>query len=419
MRPGYEKVEGVHYDRSMTGTVIMESSRARSNRNIFVIMFQLSVIMNSMFGSDEKLNILSLGSMLFFFVLMFVRVIMNGGDLGFTDELIVPIIFLAYMCLSVIWSADVSAARKQLWTEIQLFILFFFTYYLMITEGDTEDYFNAIYISGYGLLIFALIKYGGLAGYYRAIWSEGRVGGEIANENTFGMVFSNASIVALYKSIIQGRKKHWIGFALFALFGFSSGSKKTILMIALGIVGILILHYGVKRIYKALIASAAAILLGYGALRLPVFSVAYKRLDTFLTGNFDISDQRRRNMVKAGIEFFKERPVFGWGLNNYRSLYFEGEYSHNNFIELMVCLGLVGLVLYYTMYAIPMIRTARMVKRKDPRIEDTHLILLFMLVISFVFGYGMVQFYGKGAWMLIGVALAMVTRFKQESRWIV
>jgi O-antigen ligase len=108
-----------------------------------------------------------------------------------------------------------------------------------------------------------------------------------------------------------------------------------------------------------------------------------------------------------------------WGLNNYRSLYFEGEYSHNNFIELMVCLGLVGLVLYYTMYAIPIIRTARMVKRKDPRIEDTHLILLFMLVISFVFGYGMVQFYGKGAWMLIGVALAMVTRFKQESRWIV
>lgn len=392
----------------------MINRRSRINRNIFVIMFQLSVILNAVLGSDEKLNIIPRGVMLFFFALMFVRLITRGAGTRFTAELFVPVLFLIYMCVSTLWARNVSTAGKQLWTQVQLFALFFFTYSLMLTEGDTEDYFNALYVSGYGLMIYALIKYGGPVGYFNAIWDVGRVGGEITNENTFGKIFSDASIIAAYKAVMCGRKKHWISFALFAFFAFSSGSKKAILMIAAGIVGILILHYGIRKVYKALIGGGAAVGLGYILLRLPMFSVAYNRLDSFLAGSYDVSDQRRQNMISEGLRFFRERPIFGYGLNNFRVLYFEDEYSHNNFIEVMVSLGVIGLLLYYLMYLIPTVKTIGLIRAKDPRVRDCDLILLFMLAISFVFGIGMVQFYSKDVWVLLGVALAMTARFNRN-----
>src|SRR5699024_11610138 len=57
------------------------------------------------------------------------------------------------------------------------------------------------------------------------------------------------------------------------------------------------------------------------------------------------------NMINAGITFFEERPLFGHGIDSFRQLYFnyvgDYRYSHNNYVELLVSVGVFGTVIYY------------------------------------------------------------------------
>lgn len=56
-------------------------------------------------------------------------------------------------------------------------------------------------------------------------------------------------------------------------------------------------------------------------------------------------------MIKFGIEIFKNKPLIIYGLNNYKILLFKSigfeNYAHNNYIELKVDLGLIGVTIYY------------------------------------------------------------------------
>jgi O-antigen ligase len=55
----------------------------------------------------------------------------------------------------------------------------------------------------------------------------------------------------------------------------------------------------------------------------------------------------RARFIRKGWSLVAESPLAGRGLESFRWLSSEGVYAHNNYIELGVSLGLVGVVLYY------------------------------------------------------------------------
>ena len=67
----------------------------------------------------------------------------------------------------------------------------------------------------------------------------------------------------------------------------------------------------------------------------------------------DASTNTRINMIKYGFEMFKSNPILGVGIGNYAyygyHIYglFAEVYSHNNYIEMLSNIGIVGFISYY------------------------------------------------------------------------
>src|SRR5690606_22989098 len=82
-----------------------------------------------------------------------------------------------------------------------------------------------------------------------------------------------------------------------------------------------------------------------------------ENLALFLQGE-DVSEgslYARADFIQAGLELWREHPFFGLGSNQFR--YYMPEfglretYSHSNPIEILANYGLIGFVLYYSIYA--------------------------------------------------------------------
>lgn len=68
----------------------------------------------------------------------------------------------------------------------------------------------------------------------------------------------------------------------------------------------------------------------------------------------DASLAERKQLQKLAMNAFKEKPLLGWGANNF-SVYSEMNsgpflYAHNNYLELLSTLGIIGFSLYYGGY---------------------------------------------------------------------
>jgi len=73
----------------------------------------------------------------------------------------------------------------------------------------------------------------------------------------------------------------------------------------------------------------------------------------------DSSYQTRAEMVEQGLGLWEQAPLFGNGLDSFRALSGQGTYSHNNYVELLCCLGMVGTLLFYAIHAGVLIRAVR------------------------------------------------------------
>lgn len=386
----------------------------KPRKTLPTMAFQLCVIANNVFGSDDKMFTLSKLVMLLFFAIVALSVLFRGGKFRLGRNILLPIAFTIYSALTIIWAYSPNTASSQFVTQAQLFLLLVFTYLVMLDGATIKDYLDAVYLSGLGMIIFAMIRYDGLENYI-AIMEEGeRMGEEIANQNTYGMLFANAGLCAAYYMVMQKKKRHLVSVLLFAFFALSSGSKKATFLIIAGVLAISAIRFGIKNIYKTVIAGAVILVAAWYMLQLPIFETIRGRLESFMSGELNISDTRRMEMVEYGLGLFKLRPIWGYGLNNFRVLYVGRTYSHNNYVELLVSGGLVGLILYYLMYLYPVCTFLFGKNRKQILKNGLYLMLLLWLAVDLVFGTGMVQFYGKNAWILIGVALAAADKSYTE-----
>lgn len=376
----------------------------KRENGLTVLFFQICVVANNVFGSDAQLYVLSKILTLAFFCVVLLR-ILHKGTLQLNQILLLPLLFTAYCAATAFWAYDPDLVISQMITQIQLLVLLFFTFWAMNDGVTVLDYLRAVYVSGLGLAILALVRYGGVEQYTDAMLSGERMGGEIANQNTFGIVFGNAALSTVYYFLMQKKRIHILSFALFVLFAFSSGSRKAMLMILAGVIVISVLHYGIRRIYRTLILAAVVLVGAIFLLQTPVFGVLAQRLTAMLNGEQTASDRTRQSMIEYGLELFRERPLHGFGLDNFRALYIGRAYSHNNYIELLSSGGIIALVLYYLMFMLPA-GGLLLSRRKGEKLPAMHLMLLVWLAVELVFGVALVQFHHKNSWILAGMLMA-------------
>ena len=119
-------------------------------------------------------------------------------------------------------------------------------------------------------------------------------------------------------------------------------------------------------------------------------------------------DQNRIDYIKYGIEQFKKNPIFGNGF--FSSVYYLGTYTHNNFIELLINNGIVGLALYYIPHIVMLIRAIK-IGGKDKKASS----FIFMLFASLMIcDIGVITYYDRFIWILIATGVDLLSVVKKE-----
>ena len=121
-----------------------------------------------------------------------------------------------------------------------------------------------------------------------------------------------------------------------------------------------------------------------------LYDVLGKRMEDLFKELFGVaandgSLNARANMFSLGWEWFKQKPILGYGLNNFSLLYLEemgwATYSHNNFVEILVSGGLVGFAIYYSAYIYLFVKLIKVAFLKRDLIAITLLVFNLSLII--------------------------------------
>jgi O-antigen ligase len=217
----------------------------------------------------------------------------------------------------------------------------------------------------YGVLIGALVNYLFLLGFISPpfeIYNGFRAMGTVGNANVLALLM-NFSIVCsiLYISLYKPKRLFLlylsanIFFALYIIF--LTASKKGLFLATILLIMFLLMN--LKSIKKMVIISVLVVIALILFQKTVDQGEFFEQLGLF-TNRFDEtisvfqgksqggSTGERIRFIELGVNLFAERPIFGFGIDNYRI--FGRTYSHNNYIEVLVGLGLVGFIILMSMY---------------------------------------------------------------------
>lgn len=174
------------------------------------------------------------------------------------------------------------------------------------------------------------------------------------NANQVGVCCSY-SVLILLASIKKGDFRRTVIFAIpMLIVAGLTGSRKAIMTLIIGLVleAVWIPKKKRQKILLLLITVLLTITMFWLIYHFNAFyrilgKRVYAFFDYILGGTGDKSISSRSYMINYAMELFRQRPVTGIGLHNFKSVNQYGVYAHNNYVEMLSCLGLPGFLLYY------------------------------------------------------------------------
>ena len=288
---------------------------------------------------------------------------------------------------SVLWSINGDISLIIAGTVAQLVIYGLIVYeYFKQSNIRSERLLNAISIGVVSMGIYSMYYYG-FSGYFEHILFGFRVGGDINQENIYGNFAVMGLIVGVGQYLNKKSLLNVFVIVLSFLMVIGSGSKAAIISCMLGILILIVIKYGYGSLKKTAAAIACVLIVGWGLFTFLDDSAIVSRFvifsDFFTSQNVtDNSTETRLYMIKFGLEHFLYQPIQGYGANCFEVLYQRSTgwatYSHNNFVELLVDLGVVGFVLFYRIYFIILLKSKKLDKEAS--------IILVLLGITFING---------------------------------
>ncbi len=258
---------------------------------------------------------------------------------------------------------------------------------------------------------------------YLFISGELNASSERLGQSTFGNANNLAMVmmISLFCTcwfIVYGNKKHiFVNIALAILYLYVTaltGGRKFFLMPFIFLMLLLIFKFWrdkkLSSVLLILIFLVIVLSSAWAVINIPVLfnsiGVRFEGLLNFINGDLAASDPSTLNryiLIVNGWKWFLEKPLLGYGLNNYSGLYSDlwgSSYAHNNYIELMVDLGLVGVLVYYSFYIYTIVSLVK-IPSDTSGFRDFFLALIIVLGI---FEIGAVTYNLFEVQLLIGLA---------------
>lgn len=225
----------------------------------------------------------------------------------------------------------------------------------------------------------------------------------IFNANYLAVCGSITSIIILSREDSKISKRLLLVLYL-TFFGVLAGTRKAILALIVGIIVFVCSKYPKKLLRNTLIVLGIMITIYFALIKIPYLynAIGYRfvAVSNFLNGQSgDSSIYVRSVFIRKGMDEFKKSPIIGWGINCFKTLPGSLDtYSHNNYVELLFSVGIIGTIEFYSIHLFSIIYA--LVKRKS---IDKTCFCLGLSIISIVLfvDFSMVSYYERGSLIYI------------------
>ena len=325
--------------------------KIKLNDIINLIMF-LYILSLYIFTYQEGLNNVSNAIGLLLMGLIWLDRLFLRKRIIINSFLVVYSIFIIFSLFSVLYAIDSSVASIKVRTLILLFVLMLSLINYIDTLDKLHKFMKHFAYSGFFTSAYVIFN----ADFANIT----RFGSELGNVNAIGMILGISSVFCFYFMLEKKEIKFTPMLIINIIVIFLTGSRKSLLFIVFILI-VLIFSKREKKLennVKVFIWGAILVLIIlYVIYNVPIFyQIIGRRMENMLDfafgeGTKEGSMNMRFQMIQLGWDWFKERPLTGYGIDNYRLLLGEEigrvTYAHNNIIELLVGMGMFGTITYY------------------------------------------------------------------------
>lgn len=328
------------------------------------------------------------------------------------------IVFFAIWSLSsIIWATDKDIVFFYFIWYLQAVLLAFSIGTSINDISDIEFVLKCIVVGS------TLLSIRTLYGISLSSFGTFRLGDSIgSNPNELALKASLGCIIA-FRYFHEEKKRRYKILYLVAIIiplivVLFSESRKGILMvfIALFIYSIINSSNQIKFLRNTLMAIIGVMIVYYLMMHIEFFYNSFGRRFMLLFNIFDEgayvgnSIGNRLNAVELGMNAFIRKPIIGFGLGNFMVATGLRGYSHNNYIQILVDLGIVGIVLYYTFYIKNLFGMITTIKYN----RSLTSMLLSMMLVIIVIEYGLVSFNSDYVQLVLMLGFYIVRINKDE-----
>ena len=279
----------------------------------------------------------------------------------FDCNLFLYILFFVWGITSCFWAKNTGQFRTYAIDSFPVVVCAVMCLAAFIGHRMEPDEFNYLFILAGVLAAARFCCYTDWSGVFSGYYMRGTFGGlldNVTNYNNYTMIISGPCILAMYYSIVRG--KRWFYPVALVLLGilFLGGSRKNI--ITMPLIGVMFSMFvgDTQKKLKSLTAIVLAIAVGiYVLCTVPTLYQLRDAMLGMFTGLFnsaseeiDASTMDRMYLIRRAMEVWVEHPVTGVGWHNYRLYNDLKMYSHNNYTEMLACFGIIGFLLYYAIF---------------------------------------------------------------------
>lgn len=319
------------------------------------------------------------------------------------------LLFIFYSFLTVFWSWDTSATLSRTNTVFSVFLCMSVVYMVFDNACSLDNYYQAIMISGVIVSVYTLF-FIGIANVRLSTSILGRFEGDNFYSSINGMGMWMAVCTIIYAHRIANTRFRFLyltGLLPISMIAIAQ-SRTALIEVVFGIV--LVILYKIKdsttfskKIWQFMVGLVLLVILFYTFIHLDVFSGLYDRMRSIFgltTIHKEGSISLRSQMLEVGLNQFKKTPLLGIGFGATRVLTSNtlglSTYLHNNYIEVLVSGGILGFLIYYSIYWTVIKELWRARNILDPRLQ----LSLILLLVSLVGDLGTVSYYKKPTYII-------------------
>ncbi len=346
----------------------------------------------------------------------------NGGivDLKFREYSWWFLGLLALSLFSCLYTNNIYNTIQMLKTLIVMFVTFFIIRNYMTDSQKVYEVITAYIISSMINMCYVI------ANIDMSVIGNVQIGdGAIEgwNGNTIGMMAASAAILCIYmimnsKSLMG--KLIYVSCVAFLVYLFVyTGSRKAIIMFIACLLAIVYINKPNKVIRNTILACGILFVTYRAILNIEsVYNILGVRLEGLIAGftgkgKADSSTLLRQLYIENGIKWIKDSPLFGYGLDSYRTLNGPATghrtYSHNNFIEVAMNWGIFGFVYYYSAYIIIIKKFFCVLKNNMMAVT-----VFSLFLVNLILHYGAVTYYEIWQNLLLCIGFAIVSNENKQ-----